>query len=144
LTRPPRRAYARPSADFGTGTRDFDDKPTLPAREIGTSACLERSVPVTAKLSKKFYETFGEDVTNELVNWFNAVDATYRADLRELNELNFARFDAKLEQRLAELKAELQTQLAQGLAGVETKLVRWLFTFWVPTAAGIVALLLRR
>jgi hypothetical protein len=23
----------------------------------------------------------------------------YRADLRELNELNFARFDAKLEQR---------------------------------------------
>ena len=100
-------------------------------------------MPVTAKLSKKFYETFGEDVTNELVNWFNAVDATYRADLRELNELNFARFDAKLEQRLAELKAELQTQLAQGLAGVETKLVRWLFTFWVPTAAGIVALLLR-
>ena len=123
------------------------------------------------------------------------MDATYRADLRELNETNFARFDAKLEQRLAELdakwgskwsaldakleqrlaeldarwgskwsaldakleqqlaklKAEIQIQLAQGLAGVETKLVRWLFTFWVPTAAGIVAtaggvvaLLLRR
>ena len=35
--------------------------------------------------------------------WSNAVDATYRADLRELNELNFARFDAKLEQRLAAL-----------------------------------------
>ena len=44
-----------------------------------------------------------EDVTNELVDWFNNVDATYRADLRELNELNFARFDAKLEQRLAAL-----------------------------------------
>jgi hypothetical protein len=26
-----------------------------------------------------------------------AVDLTYRTDLRELNELNFARFDAKLE-----------------------------------------------
>jgi len=108
-------------------------------------------VPVTAKLSKKFYETFGEDVTNELVNWFNSVDATYRADLRELNETNFQRSDAKLEQRLAELKAELQTQIVQGLAGVETRLVRWLFTFWVPTAVGIVAtalgvvaLLLRR
>jgi hypothetical protein len=32
--------------------------------------------------------------------WFNMVDATYRSDLRELNELNFVRFDAKLEQRL--------------------------------------------
>ena len=108
-------------------------------------------MPVTAKLSKKFYETFGEEVTNELVNWFNSVDATYRADLRELNETNFQRSDAKLEQRLAELKAELQTQIVLGLAGVETRLVRWLFTFWVPTAVGIVAtalgvvaLLLRR
>ena len=58
-------------------------------------------MPVTAKLSKRFYEVLGEDVANELVNWFNEVDATYRADLRELNELNFARFDAKLEQRQA-------------------------------------------
>jgi len=31
------------------------------------------------------------------------VDATYRTELRELNELNFARFDAKLEQRVAEV-----------------------------------------
>src|SRR2546430_2360290 len=39
---------------------------------------------------------------NELVEWFNQVEATYRGELRELNELNFARFDAKLEQRSAE------------------------------------------
>jgi hypothetical protein len=86
-------------------------------------------MPVTAVLSKKFYEKFGEDVTNELVNWFNAVDATYRADLREFNELNFARFDAKLDQRLAELKSDL---------------VKWMFAFWAPTALAVVALLLRR
>lgn len=54
-------------------------------------------MPVTARLSKLFYERLGEEVTNELVDWFNSVDATYRADLRELNELNFARFDVKLE-----------------------------------------------
>jgi hypothetical protein len=120
-------------------------------------------------MARGFYETLGEDVTNELVEWFNSVDTTYRTGLRELNETNFTRFDArlgerlaavdarftaldaKLEQRLAELKAELQTQIVQGLAGVETRLVRWLFTFWVPTAVGIVAtalgvvaLLLRR
>jgi hypothetical protein len=58
-------------------------------------------MPVTAKRSKRFYDILGEEVANELVDWFNAVDLTYRADLRELNELNFARFDAKLELRVA-------------------------------------------
>ena len=30
-------------------------------------------------------------------------------DLRELNELNHARFEAKLEQRIAEFRAEVRT-----------------------------------
>ena len=68
-------------------------------------------MPVTAKLSQLFYERLGEQVANELVDWFNQVDATYRADLRELNELNFARFDAKLEHRLAELHARLDAKM---------------------------------
>ncbi len=46
-----------------------------------------------------------------------------------LNELNFARFDAKLEQRLAQVKSDL---------------VKWMFVFWAPTALGVVGLLLRR
>jgi len=70
-------------------------------------------VPVTAKLSRKFYETFGDEIANELVEWFNQVDATYRADLRELNELNFARFDAKVEQRFAEADAKVDRRLAE-------------------------------
>ncbi len=93
-------------------------------------------MPVTARLSKKFYETFGEDVTNELVEWFNAVDATYRADLRELNDLNFARFEARLKAALQEQKAEI---------------IKWMFLFWAPTAlavvgtgVAVVSLLLRR
>jgi len=99
------------------------------------------------RLSKKFYDTFGDDIANDLVNWFNSVDATYRADLRELNELNFARFDAKLEQRLAELKAELRVEIQR----VRADLVKWMFAFWAPTAlgvlgtsVGVVTLLLRR
>ena len=86
-------------------------------------------MPVTARLSKRFYDVFGEEIATELVEWFNAVDATYRADLRELNELNFARFDAKLEQRLAQVKSDL---------------VKWMFVFWAPTALGVVSLLLLR
>lgn len=78
-------------------------------------------MPVTAKLSLKFYEKLGEDVANELVEWFNSVDATYRTDLRELNELNFARFDAKLEQRLAELGAGLRTEMERRFTLVDAR-----------------------
>src|ERR1700730_4462127 len=73
----------------------------------------EVPVPVTARLSQRFYEKFGDEVTKELVDWFNEVDATYRADLRELNELNYARFDAKLVQRFAQADAKLEQRLAQ-------------------------------
>ncbi len=45
-------------------------------------------MPGTARLSKRFHEVLGEDVANELVEWLNAVDATYRAELRDLNERN--------------------------------------------------------
>ncbi|HYL57020.1 MAG TPA: hypothetical protein VEU73_15725 [Gemmatimonadales bacterium] len=120
---------------------------------------------MTAKLSKRFYDTFGEQIANELVDWFNAVDSTYRADLRELNELNFARFDAKLEQRIAELRAETtalrkdlesgfaraEARVEQRLAQVKSDLVKWMFAFWAPTALatvgtalGMISLLLRR
>jgi hypothetical protein len=66
---------------------------------------------------------------HEMVNWFNQVDDTYRGQLRELNELNFARFDAKLEQRLAEVKAELHDQ--------GKMLIRWMFGFWITTVTTL-------
>jgi hypothetical protein len=104
-------------------------------------------VPVTAKLSRRFYEKFGDDIANELVDWFNMVDATYRADLRDLNELNFARFDAKLEQRVAELRAEmhagfsrLESLINQSMAELETRLTRRMFNFWIAQAATTAAL----
>jgi hypothetical protein len=101
-------------------------------------------MPVTARLSRLFYERLGEQVANELVDWFNQVDATYRADLRELNELNYARFDAKLEQRVAELRAEFQTGLEKlrlevhsGLADLRAELLRWMFLFWIGTVGPL-------
>ena len=117
-------------------------------------------MPVTAKLSRKFYETLGDDVANELVEWFNLVDATYRFDLRELNELNFARFDAKLEQRVAELRADMEARFARfdakfehciasldskldlRLAQMETRLTKRMFGFWIAQAATTAALVL--
>jgi len=84
-------------------------------------------VPLTVKFSEQFYRKLGHEAVDELVNWFNQADATYRGDLRELNELNFARFDAKLEQRLAELRADLHAALhAQG-----KMLMRWMVGLWM-------------
>jgi len=89
-------------------------------------------MPVTAKLSRKFYEKFGDDITNELVDWFNRVDATYRTELRELNELNFGRFDAKLE--------ALESRLEARMAAFEARIIRWMFLFWVGQAVTTVGL----
>jgi len=99
-------------------------------------------------------------------HWFNQVDDTYRTDLRQLNELNFSRFDAKLEQRLAESDAkwerrlaeldakwggrwtQLEAQLEQALAELLVELVKdladvksglkWMLAFWAPTALAVI------
>jgi hypothetical protein len=87
------------------------------------------------------------------------------SDLRELNEMNFARSDPKAEQRFAEFKAWFETRLDKKLAdlkidarfatveadiqvlradlradlkSMEAKLVKWMFLFWAGTAfAGL-------
>ena len=127
-------------------------------------------MPVTARLSQRFYEKLGDDVANELVEWFNAVDLAYRTELRELNELNFVRFDAKLEQRIAELRAELRQEMAEFKAeirqeiaafkaevrseiaalraevhgeihAVRSSFLRWMFGFWVTTLLALAGLM---
>jgi len=117
-------------------------------------------MPVTAKLSRKFYEKLGDDLATELVEWFNQVDATYRNDLRDLNEANFARFDAKLEQRLAETRAdlrqeiaetradlrqeisELRTEMRAGFANQRADLLKWMFVYWLGSAVTTAGLVL--
>ena len=114
-------------------------------------------MPVTARLSRLFYERLGEEIANELVDWFNAVDATYRGELREFNELNFARFDAKLEQRVAELHAridavavELNARIDRRFSELEALLerrlgeqTRWLFVAWASLLIPIIGLWIR-
>jgi len=90
-------------------------------------------VPVTARLSRQFYDRLGEQVTNELVDWFNTVDATHRAELRELNELNLQRLDAKID--------TLSAEIGQQLHAMKAELLKWMFLFWAGTALG--GLLLR-
>ena len=51
---------------------------------------------------------------------------TYRSELREMNELNYARFEAKLDQRIAEVRAEL---------------LKWMFLFWAGTVIPLAGLM---
>ena len=108
-------------------------------------------MPVTAKLSRAFYERLGDEIANELVSWFNAVDLTYRTELRELNDLNFARFDAKVGERLAELRADLRTEVGARFARVEDQIrearvstVKWMFVFWAGTGAMVLGWVVSR
>ena len=124
-------------------------------------------MPVTIRLSKLVQDRFGEEIADELVNWFNQVDATYRTDLRELNELNFARFDAKLEQRVASLDAKIDqraaaldsridqrtatleakidqrvAELRERISEVKSELLKWMFIFWAGTVVPLAGLMI--
>lgn len=103
-------------------------------------------MPITVKFSQEFYDRLGRKVADELNDWFNTVDATDRSEFRELFELNFARFDAKLEQRLVEMKAERGREIADwrvdvrgNLAALESRLVRWMVGLWMGTTLTLIA-----
>jgi hypothetical protein len=74
------------------------------------------------------------------------VDAQ-RAELRELNELNFARFEARFSQLEATFDARLSQLDATIVGRLETKieqrtadLMKWSFVFWCGAVAAIAAL----
>ena len=99
-------------------------------------------MPISAKLSRKLYETFGDDAAHDMVDWMQQVD-TQRSELRELYDQQFARFSALLNDQISGLRHDLSV----GLARLETKieqrsadLIKWSFVFWVG-AVGAIALL---
>ncbi len=89
------------------------------------------SMPV-AKLSREFYDKFGDKVTDELVNCLNSIEASYRAEIRDLFAAHFGRFEEKLERRLAELRVEIHS--------VKADLIKWTFVFWAPVALAVIGL----
>jgi hypothetical protein len=82
-------------------------------------------VPVTAKLSRKFYERLGDDIAAELVDWFNAVDAAYKSELKATNDLNWERFKDHLDSQMNALRADL---------------MKWMFIYWSGTVAAIIGM----
>ena len=106
------------------------------------------------------------------VNALNAVDASYRSELRDIIGQQFVAFEAKQLQRLTEFRADidqrfttLRADIDQRLAGLDIKwterwtvldakldrsmerlkseLLRWMFGFWISTLVGLGALYMR-
>jgi hypothetical protein len=83
-------------------------------------------MPIAAKLSRTLYETLGREGAEAMVDWMQQVE-TQRSELRELNDLSFARIDARfgearadldlrfarVDTRLTELRAELDLRFAR-------------------------------
>lgn len=107
-------------------------------------------MPVTAKLSRRFYDKFGDDIAGELVDWFNAVDADYKDDLKEINDRNWERFKGELGAHRSEVRAELgmiraefgqfRAEIQSILAAQRSELIKWMFLFWSGTVIPMVGL----
>lgn len=97
---------------------------------------------ITARLSHKLRETLGDEAAEDMVGWMQLVD-TQRAELRELNELNFARFDARLAAEVAGLRQGMRVgfaELRQEMSRVRADLMKWSLVFWVGAVGAIAAL----
>ena len=90
---------------------------------------------VTATLSREFYDRPRDKVVDDLVGLLNDIDATFHAELSELNEHNFRRFAARLAQQIADLGSELRLEITS----LNTALVKWMFLFWLPTPATMLS-----
>jgi hypothetical protein len=129
------------------------------------------TVPVTPTLLLKLRKTLGDEAANDLVTWVDQATARELGHVRELAELHYGRFDARLEQRLAELRADvdariesLRTELHTRIESLRTDLytridavrvemmaqradlIKWMFLFWVGTIvplAGLMVALVR-
>jgi BMFP domain-containing protein YqiC len=108
-------------------------------------------MPITAKLSRNFYDRFGDDVVNELVDWLNSVDLSYRQEFKDLFEANFARLETRIdgfEHRLAATEQRLELRVAQcraeldaRIARSEGRLIAWSFGFWLAQLGAMAGLL---
>jgi hypothetical protein len=97
-------------------------------------------LPVTARLSRRFYERFGDEIATEFVDWFNAVDSTYQQQLRELNELNWERFKGELRATIAESESRLAEKFSDKLSDVKGDLMKWMFIYWSGTLLSLAGL----
>ena len=78
-------------------------------------------MPASARLLQKLKESWGDELTQDLVSWVNEAQTVNRAELRELADLYFARAGDRLEARIALSEARFGAMLDERLAASEAK-----------------------
>ena len=128
-------------------------------------------MPVTARLLQRLHESLGDEATNDLFAWWEEAASVNRIAVREVADLYYARFDARLEKGLAEVRSEMdkgltevRSEMAKGLAEVRSEiavvradmesklrsgmaeqradLVKWMFMFWIGTIVPLAGLMI--
>ena len=64
------------------------------------------------------------------------MDASYKTELREMNELNWERFKATLHAEISALCGELRSEMKS----MQTDLMKWMFIYWSGTVAAIIGM----
>jgi hypothetical protein len=137
-------------------TRSCGDGPAERTVYRGVGNLQRGPMPITAKLSRQFYEKLGDEVTNELVTWLNAVDDSYRREFRDLFDANFGQVRAEMAQLRAEmrgemsmlrgemsqLRSELRADVRARVGEAEKRLIGWTFKLWVGQVAVTIGVIL--
>ena len=109
---------------------------------------------IATNFSKEFYDKLGHEVVEEMVNWFNQTDVEYRTQLRDLNDRNYSRFEAKPEQRFSKQDAKwgvrfgaLERRFSEQDVKWErrqndqfSRLLKWMFVFWSTSLVSMIGL----
>jgi len=88
------------------------------------------------KQTRVLRERFGDIAANEIVDVLNNVEASSLTELRTLNELNFARFESKVELRFAEYDARMADRFLAH--------TRWMIGAWTTVFLAIMGLWFRK
>ena len=120
-------------------------------------------MPVTTRLLQRLHESLGDEATNDLFAWWEEAATVNRAAVREVADLYYARFEARLEKGLAEVRSEMavaQSDMDKGFAKVRSEmttglaqmrsemanqradLIKWMFVFWAGTVLPLAGLLI--
>lgn len=92
-------------------------------------------MPVTAQQTRILREQFGDITATEIVAVLNNVEASSLAELRTLNELNFARFESKVDLRFSEYDANMADRFLAH--------TRWMLGAWTTIFLAIIGLWFR-
>jgi hypothetical protein len=104
---------------------------------------MEKSMPVTPKQARVLRDRFGDIAADEIVDVLNNVEASSVTELRTLNELNFARFESKMDGRFDAFDAKMDRRFAENDAKMVERLLahtRWMLGGWTTIFLAIIGL----